>query len=469
MTNMVPLKIYVWSLLCASALALSETAGGILDLTFDPGTAANNGIAESVLQQPDGKVLVCGNFSSFNSDPARGFVARLNWDGTIDQGFRAEVGYWVRHLALQPDGKIIIGGFFTSIGSTKINRLARLHPNGALDTSFKVGSGCEGKVVPPDPTEPFVFQVAVQPDGKILVTGNFATYNGTTVNGIMRLNADGSLDTSFRSGSGLNSWGRSLNLLPDGDILLSGWFENYNNQSFNRLVRLNSDGTPETNFRPFFGDKTAIYSTVVDLDGKVIGAGHSINEQGLFLRAIAKLNADGSFDQSWVGRTGDKTESIMLQTDGKLLAGGYFRTVNGTNRTMLARFNPDGSLDHGFQAQIDNFIWTISEGPQGTAYIAGGFNTIDGIARSGVARINLGTWDPTKPPPSRILTRRWHDGKFTLTCSSAPGFKYTLQYCPLPRGRWTNLLTQDGTGNPLELVDPSGNVGARFYRIEVRL
>lgn len=446
-----------------------EAEGTILDLSFNPGSGANNGIAESVLEQPDGKVLVCGNFSSFNGDATRGYIARLNEDGSIDPTFRADVGYWVRHMALQPDGKIVIGGFFTSVGGVKVNRLTRLNADGSRDSSFNVGSGCEGKVVPPDPTDPFVFQVAVQADGKILVTGNFATYNGANVMGIMRLNENGALDGTFRSGSGLNSWGRSLNVLADGDILLSGWFTSYDNKDFNRLVRLNSDGTPEMTFRPFFGDKTAIYSTAVEAEGKVIAAGHSLNEQGLFLREIARLNADGSVDESWVGRTTDKTESILLQEDGKLLVGGYFRTANGVTRTMLARFNADGSLDTEFQAQIDNFVWTIAPGSGGTAYIAGGFTSIDGVGRSGVARISIGTADPTKPPAPRILSRSWQGGKFTLTTTSARGFKYTLQYAPFVRSRWMNLVTMDGTGSAIQFSDTAASAGTRIYRIEVRL
>jgi uncharacterized delta-60 repeat protein len=455
-------------LACASALNLFAAQSSILDISFDPGTGAQNGLVESVLPQPDGKVLISGNFSSFNGDPTRAYIVRLNFDGSIDPSFRAQVGYWVRHMALQPNGQIVVGGFFTSIAGKTVNRIARLNPDGSLDASFQSGRGCEGKVVPADPTNPFVFQVAVQPDGKILATGNFETYNGSRVMGIVRLNTDGSLDSSFKSGTGLDSWGRSITLLPNAQILLSGWFQNYDNKPANRLVLLNSDGSPQLSFRPFFGDKTAIYHTARSHDGKVIAAGHSINEQGLFLRQVAKLNHDGSFDTSWIGRTSDKTESILVQEDGRIVVGGYFRTANGVPRKMLARFHPDGSLDDTLQADIDNFIWTLAPGPHGTAYISGGFNTVDGVSRRGIARIHLIPTDPNVPPVPKILSIQKNNSTYAVTLLSKPGFKYSLWQGSTLGSRWFSIDTVDGTGGLITLTDRSPTTAIRFYRVLVQ-
>src|SRR5688500_11684120 len=82
----------------------SAQAASLLDTTFEIGTGAN-GIVEQVLQQPDGKILICGNFTTFNG-ANKGYVARLNNSGSVDRTFTAGPGYWVRHLALQADGKI---------------------------------------------------------------------------------------------------------------------------------------------------------------------------------------------------------------------------------------------------------------------------------------------------------------------------------------------------------------------------
>lgn len=373
-------------------------AGSLLDPTFNIGSGAN-GIVEQVLPLSSGKILICGNFTSFNGKN-RGYIARLNSDGSVDESFLGQPGYWVRHMAVQADGKIVIGGYFKNVGSTSRSLVARLNADGSLDTSFDPGLGCtdiiaggiDGNI------DPFVFWLVVQGDGKIILTGNFRNYNGQSSIGIVRVNADGSRDTSFNVGSGLDSWGRHMLIQPNGQILVAGWFTSYNGQSFNRLMRLNPDGTADHSFNPYFGDKTAIYTTALVANGKFIAAGHSINPNGLFLREIERLNPDGSVDSSWVGYTNDKTESSVVQSDGKLIVGGAFTSADGTSRTSLARFNTDGTLDTGFQANIDNFVWTVALDANGKLLISGGFYTVDGVSMSGVARLLTGVGGGTPPP-----------------------------------------------------------------------
>ena len=159
---------------------------------------------------------------------------------------------------------------------------------------------------------------------KIVITGNFRTYNGTPSFGIARINPDGSLDPTFHVGAGFDSWGRFLLLLPNDQIMATGWFTSYDNHPFNRMVRLNSDGSPDLSFKPNFGDKTAIYGAVLLPDGKMIVGGHSINDQGLFHQEFARINPDGSYDLTYNAKANDKVESIYLQPDGKIIIGGYF-------------------------------------------------------------------------------------------------------------------------------------------------
>ncbi|HTG43757.1 MAG TPA: delta-60 repeat domain-containing protein, partial [Verrucomicrobiae bacterium] len=201
-------------------LSVAVHAASIVDPSFNPGTGAGGGIVEQALPQPDGKILVCGNFTSFNGQN-RGYVARLNSDGSVDSSFLAQPGYWVRNMALQADGKIIIGGYFTTVQGVPRNLVARLNSDGSLDPSFNPGlgardiiaGGVDGNI------DPFVFWVAVQPDGKILITGNFRSYDGASSTGLARINPDGSRDTSFNVGPGFDSWGRHILVLPNGQIL----------------------------------------------------------------------------------------------------------------------------------------------------------------------------------------------------------------------------------------------------------
>src|SRR4051812_4424103 len=382
------------------SILISVTAhAGLLDTSFNPGAGAGGGIVEQILPLQDGRILVCGNFTSFNGRN-RAYIARLNGDGSVDESFYAQPGYWVRHMSVQGDGKIVIGGYFTTVQGQPRNLIARLNSDGSLDTSFNVGSGAtviiaggvDGNM------DPFVFWNAVQPDGRILITGNFRYYNGASSQGFARLNPDGSRDTSFNVGAGLDSWGRHILIQPNGQILLSGWFTSYNNQGFNRLVRLNPDGNPDNSFNPYFGDKTAIYSTALVGGGKVIASGHSLNDQGLFKREFERLNPDGSVDGSFVGSSNDKTESLAIQPDGRVIIAGSFSYVDNTPRTCLARLNPDGTLDSSFQVNIDNFVWSAVLQGDGKLLIGGGFYNVDGVSRVGVARILTGAGAP--PPPT---------------------------------------------------------------------
>ncbi|MHC1765981.1 MAG: delta-60 repeat domain-containing protein [Verrucomicrobiia bacterium] len=444
---------------CGGVLARNT----VVDPTFDPGSGVAGGIVESVLPQDDGRILICGNFESFNG-VSRGFVARLNVNGSVDTSFEAHPGYWVRHMALQPDGKIVIGGFFTQVEGLSRNRIARLNSDGSLDTSFDPGLGAQAKLVEGDDKDPFIFAVAVQPSGKILIAGNFRTYNGVLRNGIARLNSDGSLDTGFEVGSGFDSWGRSLLLLPNDQVIVTGWFTRYNNAAYNRMVRLNPNGTADESFRPSFGDKTAIYASVLLPDGTMIASGHSLNEQGLFRREIARLNPDGTADPAFAAALNDRTETIYLQRDGRFIVGGFFSLANGINRRGLARFNPDGTLDESFQADTDNFVWTIAGQHDGKVLVCGGFTTVDGISRPGVARlaVNLGA------PFVRLQKPSLERGRFRLTVPTLSGMNYILQSRQLNSSRWISRPPVAGDGSPKQLEDPDAATSSgRMYRVRV--
>ena len=120
-------------------------------------------------------------------------AARAQGPGSVDTSFDPGSGAndIVRSVATQPDGKVLIGGYFTAVNGVTCNRTARLNANGSLDTGFNSGSGANN----------IVLSVVVQPDGKILIGGGFTQVNGVTRSRIARLYADGSLDPSFVPGT----------------------------------------------------------------------------------------------------------------------------------------------------------------------------------------------------------------------------------------------------------------------------
>ena len=173
-------------------------ADGSLDTTFDPGTGVNN-VSYNVIYSSailgDGKIIIGGNFTSFNGYTRYG-IAKLTSTGAVDTTFPASgtgintSGGQVHTLAVQSDGKIVIGGGFTTYQSTARGNIARLNTNGSLDTTFlAAGVGTDG----------MINSLAVQSDGKVLIGGDFATYTGVVRYRIARVNTDGSLDTSFLS------------------------------------------------------------------------------------------------------------------------------------------------------------------------------------------------------------------------------------------------------------------------------
>ncbi len=235
-----------------SAESASATASGWgpdASFTANIGTGFNNTVAQ-VVRQSDGKFVVGGNFTSFNG-VTRNRLARLNADGTPDTAFNANLGTGfdanVVGVTVQPDGKILVGGNFTNFNGVALNRLVRLNSDGTRDTAFStaLGSGFG----------PNVARTVVQPDGKILVAGLFSTFNGVAVNRLVRLNSDGTRDTAFSTalGAGFNNAITPLLVQPDGKILAGGAFTAVNGTTTGALARLNASGTLDTAFAANLG------------------------------------------------------------------------------------------------------------------------------------------------------------------------------------------------------------------------
>jgi uncharacterized delta-60 repeat protein len=135
-------------------------------------------------------------------------------------------------VVVQPGGKILVGGFFTTFKGANRNGLARLNADGTLDSSFDPGIGGIGA---------HVDSIVLQPDGRILLGGYLGAFNGAVRNGITRLNADGSLDGSFNPGTGADHVVSSLALQPDGNVLLGGHFTTVNGAVRPYIARLQGD------------------------------------------------------------------------------------------------------------------------------------------------------------------------------------------------------------------------------------
>jgi len=445
-------------------------ADGSLDATFNPGTGADNTI-QSLALQPDGKVLIGGDFTNYNGTP-RNRIARMNADGSLDATFNPGTGVGggsfptVLSLALQPDGKVLIGGEFTSNNGTPRNRIARLNADGSLDASFNPGTGVNAAVA----------DISLQPDGKVLIGGFFSTYNGTSRNNIARLNIDGSLDASFNPGTGADNTIRSLALQHDGKVLIGGWFSSYNGTSRNYIAGLNADGSLDANFNPGpgIGANSSVRSLALQPDDKVLIGGRFTDYNGTSRNRIAGLNADGSLDAGFNPGTGanDWVNSLVLQPDGKVLIGGQFFSYNGTPRKRIARLNADGSLDVGFNPGTganNGGVESLALQPDGKVLIGGRFTDYNGTSRNRIARLNAdGSLDAGFNPGTGandevIAFALQPDGKVLI------GGRFT-NYNGTPRNRIARLNADGsldagfnpGTGADLDVValslQPDGKV-----------
>jgi uncharacterized delta-60 repeat protein len=367
------------------------TGEGVVRLDADGGIDASFSTKISnvytIALHTNGKIIVGGAFGVINS-VTRHRIGRLNADGTLDTTFDPLMNFHsnVYSVAVQSDGKVIAGGAFVkaTIYGTGVGRIGRLNENGSFDASYATGAGFNSDNV---------HAIVVQPDGKILVGGSFGIFNGALRNRLARLNPDGSVDTSFDTGLGFNSTVRSIVVRPDGKILVAGAFTGVNNIGRQYLVRMNANGTRDDTYtHPGFGFDGAVHSIALQSDGRIIAGGNFNNFTGTVRRKIARVGINGSLDYSYfvAGFDDGIVNSVAIQSDDKVIAGGTFTAFNGTTRSGIARLNTDGTLDNTFTPGLGfvGEVHTVVIQSNGKILVGGNFNSFDGTAVGRIVRLN---------------------------------------------------------------------------------
>jgi uncharacterized delta-60 repeat protein len=368
-------------------------ADGTLDTGFDPGA---DGEVHSLAVQTDGKILIGGWFSTLGGQ-ARSGIARLNADGSLDTGFNPGTDGGVLCLAMQADGKILVGGEFNSLAGETRFCIGRLNADGTLDIGFnpEVGSGV-----------PSVYSLAVQADGKILVGGEFNFLAGETRYYLGRLNADGTLDSAFNPEVGGSDCVYSLTLQADGMILVGGGFTTLDGQTRKGIGRLNADGTLDTTFDPEAGGiYPDVCSLAVQADGKILVGGSFTMLGRQSCSRIGRLNADGTLDSGFAPEPNNGVLCLEVQSDGKILVGGWFSTLAGQPRSCLGRLNTsepatqnlvfDGSTLTWLRGGTSPEVWhtTFDYSTNGTEWINLGAGTriMRGWQRAGISALPTST------------------------------------------------------------------------------
>jgi len=379
-------------------------ADGSHDISFDIGTDGfkdNN--VQSIALQSDGKIIVAGTFSSYKGISENGLI-RLNTDGSKDTSFEvgsgfnklsgnstSQIYYGIRQIAIQADGKILIMGNFTSYQGTNVNGLIRINKDGSQDTSFDIGTQFNN-----DPTKSKAF--TLQSDGKLLVGWDIINNQGITQKHLTRLNTDGTKESSLKIGTGLNFAVNSIVKQSDGKILVGGNFTNYKETSQNNLIRFNSDKTKDNSFSLGSGFNGSVNSIALQNDGKIIVGGKFTKYQEGAQNYLIRLNTDGTKDSSFSIGTGfdNQVNFITIQPDGKILVGGDFKKYQGVSKSYLTRLNADGSNDSTFKLGTSltsmsvngKIVNTIVVQPDGKIIAGGNFEKYQNLTQEGLIRLN---------------------------------------------------------------------------------
>jgi uncharacterized delta-60 repeat protein len=419
-------------------------ADGSLDTNYKP---EFDGRVYTMALQPDGKVIVGGAFTTIGGEK-RNYLARLNTTGTIDSEFNPHFDGQVGVVVLLSDGRMLVGGSFMNVQPTRDvaarvrASLLRLNANGTLDTTFD-----------PEPNSS-VAAIAVQSDGKIVIGGSFSaiqpggaptvttaadgtvttTASTATITGrnfMARLNADGTLDTTFNPN--FNGAISTLALQSDGKILAGGAFTALNpdgaasvtttdtagvtttttvsNRS--HLVRLNLDGTVDATYNPNANGN--VLAMALQSDGKLIIGGSFTTLQPnaaadwTLRKYAARLNTDGTVDATYnldlSEAPGNRVDSLRLQSDGRLFIGGNFTSLQPIGapariaRRNFARLLANTQADPAFDATAGGVTGAIVNAlavqPDGRVIAAGSFTDLGGAKSTNIARFRPeGTPDP---------------------------------------------------------------------------
>ncbi len=380
------------------------------------GIRANN-VVNHIELQNTGKSIISGYFTTYNNI-SKPYLARLNTDLTLDQTFTFAGNQGAMDLAIQSDNKIIAATWSAGFGGTSLG-ITRLLPDGAVDTSFNTGGTGISRNI--SYTNEMGYACAIQTDGKILLGGDFYYYNGVQRLGIVRINSNGSIDTSFNP-TVLNTYYRSvvtgITIQSDGKIILLGFFSPPTAGATQKnIIRLNSDGTIDTTF--LAGDtagslvfnvdlSVSLYSpiakAVVQPDGKIIIAGAFNKYNGTNVKSLVRLTSTGAIDGSFNTATGVEraiNELILEPTTNNLIIGGEFTLFGTTAVKKLIRLTTSGALDTTFSIGTGttdsvvysscpfctNYVKTLKQQTDGKIIVGGKFTTFNGLSATNITRI----------------------------------------------------------------------------------
>lgn len=325
------------------ACTTAAASPGEIDPSFDVGIGSTGPI-RAVATDDRNRLVVAGGFTSFDGTPA-GRIVRLLEDGSVDTTFNAGAGANadIKAIEILPDRRILVGGQFTSFGDTSTRGLVLLHPDGTVDDTFTSGFSADG------------FSVGVTcleaiPGGKIMVGGYFTKYAGQSVGRYAMITTSGALSGPTPQPAGADSHVFDIDLLPNGKMLICGFFTTVDGHASACVARLLSSGSVDTGFGTGTNLGTVAYSVEGLADGKVIIGGSFSNYFGFGQRFLGRLTPTGSPDATYAGNTGPDLNvyGLTLDAQERLIVAGQFKHFHDAAMPGIGRLLPDGSRDDTF-------------------------------------------------------------------------------------------------------------------------
>jgi hypothetical protein len=337
-------------------------ASGDINVTLDR-NGFNSGV-NAIKRQSTGKIIVGGGFTNFGTNlvdfdtKCRNRICRLNSNLTLDtfgnnisSGGSIGLNGTIIDLAIQSDDKIVCGGSFTTYYGFSAPRIVRLNANGTRDTTFNVGTGFNGQVR----------AIAIDSNGKIYVGGDFTDYNGVSANRFIRLNSDGSRDTAFNIGTGFGGRVNDIHLVGTTQIYVCGNFFNFQGLSFtNRLVRLTNTGAKFSTFSHsgFNGNLNWIqYEQFENINVILVGGDFTTfndNNLNVTVNRIVMITANTADRETRfnIGTGFNGSTFEFGYSDNGFLIGGNFTTYKGGTATRIANISATNAnlLPYNFSA-----------------------------------------------------------------------------------------------------------------------
>jgi uncharacterized delta-60 repeat protein len=419
---------------------------GSPDPAFNTGIGFQNyfpGFVGTINVQPDQKILIGGGFHFVNEVPRRG-IARLNADSTLDPTFQISTGgtanyfsqIWsFSNIRTQSDGKIVVSGDFSYIvnGVTKFN-LVRLNSDGSIDPTFILGVPIASGTTP----------LVTYNDGKLLVGTSRSDPSQPPFP--VKLLATGARDTSFNANiypQDSYVWVKDVAVQLDGKVIIGGHRISLGvRKSF--LTRLNADGSLDTTFQSREHLDQTVTAFVLLPNGKIVIAEVSSTASIPPQSNVLRLNPDGSVDPTFDAGTGanGQVNAMLLLSTGRILVGGIFTSFNGQPRGNLVQLNAAGSVFTPVY-KINGTVWSLAVDINGRVFVGGDFTTIIAGNSSATRTAVAGLIDA--PPTS---TRFDFDGdlRADLGVFSAADGMWSIRNSLNYQSVWTNFgLSGDKT------------------------